>query len=360
MKLLYNFFIGLLICGLFSCTHSKTEREEIELDNIYATHNSTYLYPEYKSIDHQYDTSAHFKLDIFDDYTYNPMVLSDTCNLYTKPINGINPFTTLENRTPITILNAGYQIFLNSAYDTLKKLDNKDKVYLYKVKNGKIAGYTQAENIVTHVFTDYKNKIEYLIKCAPISKNNTGKLRIFKYDQVAQTIIDSFIYDTYWRTPLIQVVKNHTLKNVDILFKISISGEACGIPSNIDFIANVNNKFIIIPGSSDNGSDAGDYDTRTVYLAFIDKKGKTILLSDFAFQNNQKSNLTIPYPRKLKIPLSDLIVLIDEQGEEERDENNEPILYNGEIKIFNASKIITYFKWSGRRLIKVKVSKHLL
>jgi len=135
-------------------------------------------------------------------------------------------------------------------------------------------------------------------------------------------------------------------------------GESCPESEGHVFIFASDGKMNEIISASNTG-EVGFYEFIKVYIPLKFDKGKILLVengdSEHMFNPWDATLKTIPYPKDCNIPITELIVSIEESGEEKTDSKGNSIIdKNGNPVMLITHKIIRYYRWDGVQLKEVK------
>lgn len=105
--------------------------------------------------------------------------------------------------------------------------------------------------------------------------------------------------------------------------------------------------------------EVGFYEFTKVYIPLKFDKGKILLVengdSEHMFNAWDASLKTIPYPKDCNIPITELIVSVEESGEEKTDPQGNTIIdKDGNPIMLITHKIIRYYHWDGVQLKEAK------
>nr|WP_121269826.1 hypothetical protein [Pedobacter schmidteae] len=164
---------------------------------------------------------------------------------------------------------------------------------------------------------------------------------------------------TYFNHFYLTGIGNIALKNMPNLLRLYWHhGESCPESEGNVFIASVDGQMKEIISASATGEGVF-YETTKVYMPLRFAKGKILLVenadSQNMFDNWNVTLKTIPYPKDCGIPINQLVVKIEEEGEALTDSKGKyTIGKDGAYVMAITHKIIRYYRWDGEKLQEVR------
>lgn len=165
------------------------------------------------------------------------------------------------------------------------------------------------------------------------------------------------VTDTYY---------NLALKNINKLIDLEFYNAQCPGTYVHAFVGDCGDSLTVIESSFSSGEQSW-YDSRVVYLPFKFDNGKVLLVANGDVQNifnHQTGELNVfPYPTDCGIPIEELIVIVNESGEEEvteaaeeesEQETAEPETAIDKEPILKIQRSVEYYRWNGYNPVKVK------
>lgn len=185
--------------------------------------------------------------------------------------------------------------------------------------------------------------------------NNSNHSKLLKVQSYDLNIGAVDYYNHFYLTS----VYNNALQQMPNLLRLYWHhGESCPESEGHVFIFAGNGKMSELISASTTG-EAGFYEFTKVYIPLKFNNGKVLLVengdSEHMFNTWDATLKTIPYPKDCNIPITELIVSVEESGEEKTDAKGNIIIdKNGNTVMLVTHKIIRYYRWDGAQLKEVK------
>jgi hypothetical protein len=208
-------------------------------------------------------------------------------------------------------------------------------------------GFIVNDNIANFTFKDTQGRYLYMVGAYTTKdKDFNDFVRFVKYDINAKKVIETLTHRGFPGAIMeVNEVKNLPLKNIDFCLHVNGHGDYCGGVQSALILVDTPNGMAFLPQSDVFLDDGGGIDATTVYIPAVNGKGKTLLYGNA----DTRGIDTIAYPKNIKYPLSETMIMETEDGQEYRDDNNDPILLkNGNVKMHHHSKTTTYYHWDGK------------
>ena len=395
MRILINVFLLAILLSVVNCTTKKSEQKA----NVIVTPNKdtvkkvnlpeTSLFPS-KGLTQPIaeEDERDFGLAAWNQNYFQSITFSKAAKLYSAPFDTSKVLEILPIRTSIEILKFGLlnipeppksQSLLDASerrygdnigpeltkadnilIEKYERLQNRVEPW-YKVKVNSKFGYLKGKDIVRHVFKSDINDIEYLVLLDSSAYNFKSSVMVLKYDWGRKALLDSL--DIGLRIDEggeinVHQIKNPTFKGVDMMLRVTHNMDFCGGGLETAFLTDANGKLFLFPISYEGGGELGDYYESIVFLPVRDESSKVSLIANAGVENvvrvAHNDNAGLPYPKNLKVPIEQLVVIKNEEGESFKDAKGEPIIKNKAIKMRRVKSITEYFSWNGEKLVKVK------
>lgn len=185
--------------------------------------------------------------------------------------------------------------------------------------------------------------------------NDTNSSKLLKVQSYDLNIGAVDYYNHFYFTS----VQNNALHKMPNLLRLYWHhGESCPESEGHVFIFAGNGQMRELISASNTG-EAGFYEFTKVYIPLKFNKGKVLLVengdSEHMFNAWDATLKTIPYPKDCNIPITELIVSVEESGEEKTDAQGNIIIdKNGNTVMLITHKTIRYYRWDGAQLKEVK------
>lgn len=182
--------------------------------------------------------------------------------------------------------------------------------------------------------------------------NHSKLLKVQSYD------LNIGAVDYFNHFYLTSVYNNALHKMPNLLRLYWHHGESCPESEGQVFIFAGDGKMSEIISAGTTG-EVGFYEFTKVYIPLKFDKGKILLVengdSQHMFNAWDASLKTIPYPKDCNIPITELIVSVEESGEEKTDPQGNTIIdKDGNPVMLITHKIIRYYRWDGVQLKEAK------
>lgn len=284
---------------------------------------------------------------------FSSPVTFNNAKLFAQPDTN-STFEVWGYKTPLTVLEGGIT----------------QGISWYKVKlYDTITGYLQEKDIIRYVFRSYQHEsdyyIDYLIWIENRHTDNAALKIVKSYDNY--TYPDTFTMKGF--ASFIEVKPVYfgiALKNVKKMFEVKSFMASCPGTSHSYFVADCSDSFRVVTSSFSTG-ESTYYQYITAYLPMRFDNGNILLVENGDMENifnYQTGTLnTWPHPKNLKVPVADLVVLVHEDAETtEKDlaeyEAQDASEWNyKEPKLTITRHIVEYYRWDGKKLIKVQTIK---
>lgn len=163
----------------------------------------------------------------------------------------------------------------------------------------------------------------------------------------------------YYNQYHLSAVYNHALKNMPNLLRLYWHhGESCPESEGSVFMISNKGKPELLTEASGTG-EGGWYDYTRVYIPLMFDKDKILLVEngdrETMFNTWNATLNTIPYPKNCGIPITELVIVIEEEAQARTDKDGNYLLHKDGTEIMETlHKAIRYFQWDGQKLKQVK------
>jgi hypothetical protein len=288
-----------------------------------------------------------------------------------RPATFVNTpvYTTADTLSEVTFIIPPFTFFevLSSeevsSKDTLNDIPGNGSyvqhstVVYFKVRlfNGR-EGFIVNDNIADFTFKDDQGKYLYMVgDYSTKEKDYKSCIKFLKYDVVAKKIVAELRRNGF-PGDMVEVnqIRNLPLKNVSYALHLYAHGDYCGGSQSDLIVVDTPTGMTFLPMSFTFFDDGGGIDRTINYIPAVNGKGKSILYANA----DTRVIDTTAYFGNMNYPLSEVFVMKKEEGQEYRDDENDPILLkNGNIKMEHHSITTAYYHWDGRRAKQFYVNK---
>ena len=295
----------------------------------------------------------------------NPATISNLTKVYSKADTNSKVLLTLDINTKLNLLGKGedsWETVTEKINDSGKKYVSKQYYIInwYKIAIANGEGYILASDVASHSFTNTKKQLDYII-VTEYSKdfNPIGDcFTIYKYDRKKKRFVDTLVSKNI-RGDVIQVVKNVSWKNVDILIHAKMINAYCGGGESDAYIVDANNKLstlITTSSYADDGS-ADSYCSNVWLPMTINNKIQLIANGDtdsLFISFSEKLN-DYPFPKEITIPKEELVVFNEKEYKSIYNKKGDPLMNkDGSYKSKKTKDKTKYLRWNGKKLVKLK------
>jgi hypothetical protein len=223
----------------------------------------------------------------------------------------------------------------------------------YKILYGQDTAYIKKEDLALEDYSCYN----FLVGIKSTKDVKTIELRSFdennKYQIKATFALKDFIHGYE-----IQFLPFNGLKNSGQIIRYRTFRTSCPGAEHNEFVVYNQNGFTKLLSAFSTGEEES-FDEETIYLPLKFDNGKILLVANGDLKNIfnvQTTELNVlPYPKKLKVPIEQLIIKTKEYTETILNSKGEPVVENeDEEKVKVIKEKPKYYKWDGTLLIELK------
>jgi hypothetical protein len=234
--------------------------------------------------------------------------------------------------------------------------------YRIILKNKK-DGYIKEENLTNQKFEYHEKKYGFLIGKKTEHEKQKQTITFRRYELNTHKILESFDTENLSNDYSIEQIHWTTLKGTPsgyndstrIFFCYRTARTSCPGSTTYEFLMDTGEELKRVASGFYMGE--GNYSNKsTVYIPIRFGNGKIMLVENGDIQhifNFQTADLNIfPYSEKIGIPITDLIVIKNEERIDLVDDNDNPIINpDGSYKA-KITRSIEYYRWDGQRLLR--------
>jgi hypothetical protein len=223
----------------------------------------------------------------------------------------------------------------------------------YKILYGQNTAYIKKEDLAIEDYSCYN----FLVGIKSAKDFRTVELRSFDENK-KYSIKDTFTFQELMQGYEIQFIPFNGLKNSGQIIRYRTFRTSCPGAEHNEFVIYSQNGFTKLLSAISIGEDE-TFDKETIYLPLKFDNGKILLVANGDLKNIfnvQTTELNVlPYPKKLKVPIEQLIIKTKEYTETILNSKEEPIVENKDKeKVRVIKEKPKYYKWDGTLLIELK------
>lgn len=294
----------------------------------------------------------------YENATLNPVSAFRNSKLYSKA----------DTNSTYTLLPPASTIYIHEVGQSQGQKWYHIEAYSYVEKNySNFKGYIRFEDVIPFHISDYTTGTNYYIWKNIENGQWSETTYVVKDGGRDSSKTDTLIVTN---TPyFVRVNENYTnsaLTKLKGMIILEFYNAQCpGTYVNV-FVGNCGDSLTVIESSFSSGEE-GWYDSKVVYLPFRFENGKVLLVDNGDVKNifnQQTGELNVfPYPADCGIPIEELIVIVNESGEEDVTETAEKVSEQETVEtetaidkepILKIQRSVEYFRWNGYHPVKVK------
>ncbi|MES2691336.1 MAG: hypothetical protein V4658_13085 [Bacteroidota bacterium] len=279
----------------------------------------------------------------------NPVTFSDYTKVYALPDTTSEVLFGLQYDSPVELMRQGS--LGRKIVEKVTRTDSTTYIHYggdyfrwYEIIYGNTKGYVVESDIVTQSLTGKNNDRFYI-------KNN----QVLKYSVSKQRFDTLPVWGIF-----VQEIEIHSLKHVNMLFRITSEGAFCGGGRSDQFVIDANDSlFTLTTGGYVNTEDIADehYYKDIVYLPLQFFRGKILLVENgdvgSIFDQSTGTLNVHPFPAKLNIPKQDLVVRKTMTEKVLLDAKQKPLLDKQGNYRTRVTHKTEFYRWTGRRMVLV-------
>ncbi len=323
-------FLVLIVSLGIGCGNTTTKKEVAnQTSETSQTANPQYPSPNNKPSSNCDISSLNVEYLLKPPADLRPILFYDSMNIYCLPDETSEVLRTMK--------------FRKSSY-SLSSYMYANNDYWYKLKGWRPdfmdGGYIKASILSDFYSGLSKDHIGYLGKVIITPPEESNRFVIKRFDTQTNEVLQEYLIPNYLKYHKIEVIYNHTLKNVKQLMHFETEFDESPSSFNEEFIIEVNGQLVKLLAFAEENYDGDEYtenQSHKVYLP-IRASGKVVLAPEGRFERILQKDLSLDlfeYSPNIGIPIEDLIVV------EKTVSNNT----NDEQAIF-----IEYYYWTGSQL----------
>ncbi len=287
---------------------------------------------------------------------FQASVFSSSAKVYSKPDTNSIIIESLYFKNPLNLLEVGEDVKeikteIIDSFNVKHSLTTFKIQSWYKISLKSGIGFIKNSDVSTHTFGDEKGLCNYFF----LQKNSCW---IYKFDNTKNQFVDSLELKSF-RNDYAKTVEVNSWKNVNILFRSTMTNAYCGGGITTVFVIDANGKLSeLIRTESSFDDEIPDGHVSNLFLPIKFNQGKVLLILNGDIENvfnTFTGELNISkFPPKLIVPKNEFAVFNDTQIISQQDMNGELLLNtDGSYKTKTIEKT-KYFKWNGFQLTEIK------
>ncbi len=251
----------------------------------------------------------------------------------------------------------------------IQEMGEAQGCYWYYVNtDANIKGYVKYEDVIPFRAYNFATNSEYYIWKDIEGDHWADPTFVIKAKKDNPSQNDTLVItDMPYYLRVTDIYYKLALKNINKLIDLEFYNAQCPGTSINVFVGDCGDSLTVIESSFSSGEQTW-YDSRIVYLPFKFDNGKILLVANADVTNifnHQTAELNVfPYPADCGISIEELIVIVNESGEEEEiientEEASEHETHDVEPAIdkepvLKVQRSVEYYRWDGYKAVKVK------